>query len=407
MSANDLKTAAFIAYKSILRGHKSTLFLMILILSLSFINMMFIAGILKGLSELFPQVIIKDLSAYITISSQETPRVKEFIPNQSTLRAEIATIPGILGTTRRYVLAGSLAFDKDQSGQYKRLSSSIMGIDPAEDAKIMGIDELIKDGSFLSDTDTDQIILSSALAGGYGNLAPSDLGGARVGDKILVTYGNGIMRTYKVKGIYSDLMGIYENFITSKESESVLGVSDSASQILVTLDPNRKTLENYRAQIRAIVPNLKVQTYKDFLGAFGGFLSALDLIAVIVSIISIAVASVTIFVLIYVNAINKRRQIGILRAIGIKRAIIIFSYIFQALFYVAASLVAGSTLTFAVIYPLLLRYPIDVEFGAISLYFTAGWIIFGIASLVGAGFLSGYLPARIVARKDILAAIWG
>ncbi len=407
MSANDLKTAAFIAYKSIRRGHKSTLVLMILILSLSFINMMFIAGILKGLSELFPQVIIKNVSAYITVSSQETPRVKEFIPNQSALRAEIATIPGILRTTRRYVLAGSLAFDKDQSGQYKRLSSSIMGIDPAADAKIMGIEGLIKDGSFLSDTDTDQIILSSALAGGYGNLAPSDLGGARVGDKILVTYGNGIMRTYKVKGIYSDLMGIYENFITSKEAESVIGVSDSASQILVALDPNRQTLEKYRAQIGALAPTLKIQTYEDFLGSFGGFLNALDLIAVIVSIISVAVASVTIFVLIYVNALNKRRQIGILRAIGIKRTIIISSYVFQALFYVAASLVVGSILTFAVLYPLFLRYPLNVDFGAISLYFTAGWIIFGIVSLIAAGFLSGYLPSRLVARKDILTAIWG
>ncbi len=407
MRANDLKTAAFIAYKSIVRGHKSTLILMILILSLSFINMMFIAGILKGLSELFPQVIIENLSSYITVSSQESPRVKEFIPNQSALRAEIATIPGISGTARRYVLAGSLAFDKDQSGQYKRLSSSMMGIDPAEDAKIMGIDELIEDGSFLSDTDTDQIVLSSALAGGYGNLAPSDLGGARVGDKILVTYGNGIIRTYKVKGIYGDLMGIFENFITSKEAESVLGVSDSASQVLVTLDPSRQPLENYRSQIRAIAPNLKVQTYEDFLGAFRGFLNALNLIAVIVSVISIAVASVTIFVLIYVNAINKRRQIGILRAIGIKRTIIIFSYVFQALFYVIASLAVGSILTFAVLYPLFLRYPIDVEFGTISLYFTAGWIIFGIASLIAAGFLSGYLPSRFVARKDILTAIWG
>ncbi len=407
MNTNDLKTAAFIAYKSIVRGNKSTLVFTIFILSLSFINMMFIAGILKGLSELFPQVIIKDLSAYITISSQETPRVKEFILNQSALRAEIATIPGILGTTRRYVLAGSLAFDKDKSGQYKRLSSSMMGIDPAEDAKIMGIYELMKYGLFLSDTDTDQIILSSALAGGYGNLAPSDLGGAQVGDKILVTYGNGIIRTYKVKGIYSDLMGIYENFITSKEAESVLGVSDSASQILVTLDPKRQSLENYRAQISAIAPNLKVQTYEDFLGAFGGFLNALNLIAVIVSVISIAVASVTIFVLIYVNAINKRRQIGILRAIGIKRAIVVSSYVFQALFYVAASLAVGSILTFAVLYPLFLRYPLDVEFGAISLYFTAGWVVFGIASLVAAGFLSGYLPSRIVARKDILTAIWG
>jgi len=51
-------------------------------------------------------------------------------------------------------------------------------------------------------------------------------------------------------------------------------------------------------------------------------LTAVNLISTILSIISILVAAIVIFVIIYVNAINKRRQIGILKAIGIKQKLL-------------------------------------------------------------------------------------
>lgn len=402
-----LKTSFFIAYKSIIRGSKSMMILLIFILSLSFINMMFISGILNGLSSLIPRAFIDQISAHITINPQEKPQIKQFIPNQTLLRSQISTIPGIIATTRRYNLAGSLAFDKDKSGQYRSLSSSIMGIDPVQDSKVMGISKLTKYGSFLSDSDTDQILLSSALAGGYGVLAPSDLGGVVVGDKIQVTYANGIMRTYTVKGIYADNMGIYENFISTREAESILGTYDNASQILVKVDLNKEPIEGYTDKIKTMAPNLKLQTYKVALGSFGAFLDALNLIALIVSIISVAVSAVTIFVLIYVNALNKKRQIGILKAIGIKQKIIVYSYTIQSLFYTTVGLGIGSMLVFGVLYPLFLKYPIDVDFGKISLEFTLVGVLAGILSFSLTGILAGFIPSRIVAKQDILKAIWG
>ncbi len=79
-------------------------------------------------------------------------------------------------------------------------------------------------------------------------------------------------------------------------------------------------------------PELKVQDYNIFLGQLTDFLAAINMISVILSVISILVAAIVIFVIIYVNALNKRRQIGILKAIGIKQSIIINAYIMQSLF---------------------------------------------------------------------------
>lgn len=403
----DVKVAAFIAYKSILKGNKSALTLIIFILSLSVLNMMFISGILFGLEKLFEQALIDTYSSDITLSPQQKPQAKEFILNQNEVRAQIEAIPGVIATTRRYSLPASMTYDKEKSGLSKSISATIVGVDPDQDKKVFITLSNIMDGETLSYTDRDQIILSSAIAGGKGMPAPADLGGAGVGDKVRIAFANGIQKVYTVKGIYNDTLGIFTNFITAQEAESVLSVYNNASQILVKTDLSRAPLKSYEKKISNLYPNLKMQTYKDLLGAFLSFINALSLISVIVSAISIMVAAVTIFVLIYVNAVNKRRQIGILKAIGIKKEIIIISYVFQSFFYSICGAVIGSIFVFFVLTPLLERYPINVDFGLLSLAHSPVMVIGGTISLIIAGLLAGYIPARMVAREEILKAIWG
>lgn len=403
----DVKVALFIAYKSILKGSKSTLALIIFILSLTVLNMMFISGILFGMQGLIKQVIIDNLSSTITISPQEVPQPKQYILNQNEVRAQVKDIPGVAATARRYSLAGSMSYDKEKNGIFKSLSAPIVGIDPSVEKTMMPVANTLVAGEPLDDGDRDQLVLSSALAGGYGMPAPADLGGVKTGDKVQVVYSNGVTRTYTVKGLYNDSIGTFQAFITAKEAESVLSTFNTASQLLVKADLKTHPLDTYSKRIKKLFPNLKVQTYLDLAGSFTSFLNALSLIAIIVSAISIMVAAITIFVLIYVNAINKRRQIGILKAIGIKEKIIILSYIFQSLFYAFSGVIMGSIFVFGILTPLLARYPINVDFGLLSLSHNTNEVIGGTLSLIAAGLLAGYIPSRIVARQEILKAIWG
>jgi putative ABC transport system permease protein len=369
--------------------------------------MMFISGILFGLQSLMTGTIINVWTSHIVVTPQREPQLKQFIPNQDDVRARIETIPGILATSRRYSLAGSIVYDKEKTGQFTTVSGVISGIDPQEESRVLQLANKLVAGEFLVETDRDQILLSSALAGGYNVPAPADLGGVRIGDKVQVTFSNGVIRTYTIKGIYDDSIGIFETFITAKEAESVANIYNSASRILVKTDLERTPIENYLARIKALVPNLWVQDYNAIIGAFSSFLGALNLISFIVSAISVLVATITIFVMVYVNAVSKRRQIGILKAIGIKERIIVLSYVFQSIFYASCGIVVGSFLVFAVLTPLLAAYPIDVIFGGLSLVHKTATVVVGIISLFIAGLLAGYVPARIVARQDILKAIWG
>lgn len=406
---NDLKTAFFIAYKSVVKGSKSTVFLMIFILSLTFLNMMFISGVLSGLNDTEINLIINVLSSHIAISPQEKPVLKQYIPDQMDLRSQIEALPGIIGTARHYNLAGSLAFDRDKNGVYKSVSGPVIGVDPSEEEKIFTLNKFLIRGKYLSNDDTDQIVFSSALAGGYGAPAPNDLGGVKVGDKVRITYSNGIIRTYTVKGIYNDLLGIFETFITAKEAESVLSIYNNASQIYVKVDLARAPIGKYQTEIKSLAPNLKIQSFNDLIASFASFLRALDLISLVVALISVTVAAFTIFVIVYVNAINKRRQIGILRAIGIKQNIIVNAYIIQSLFYTSCAVIIGLFIIFGVSKPLLTAHPIAIIEGLmyVELVYSPLRIGLAIGSFAIAGFLGGLIPARIVAKQNMLKAIWG
>lgn len=409
MTLIDIKTAYFIAYKTIIKGHKSTVSLIIFILSLSFFNLMFVSGFLSGFSDGIMQSMIDTSTAHIIVLPQEEPTRKDFIVDQNNVRAQIQTIPGIIATASHYQLGGSVAYDKEKNGKFKYVSASIIGVNQKEEKDVLTVHENIVSGEFPDNLNKDEIILGANLSGGFDTVQTTDLGGAVVGDEVQVTYSNGISRTYTVRGIYKITIGGIGGgaFISTKEAEAILSTYNNASEIMVKVDLTKDTLDGYINKIKTMLPTLKIEKYTARLATVGILISAFDIIAIIVSVISIIVAAITIFVMIYVNAVSKRRQIGILKAIGIKESIIELSYILQSLFYASLGVVGGMIIIFWIVAPFIAIRPIPMPYGDASLVYTSLGIFINIISLIVAGILAGFVPAKIVARENILKSIWG
>jgi len=410
MNSTDFKTAFFIAYKTITKGHKSTIALIIFILSLSFFNLMFVSGFLYGFSDGVMKSMIDNSTAHIIVMPQEEPTIKPFVFDQDRVRAEIETIPGIVGTIRHYQLGGTLVYDKEKDGNFKYSSAQIIGVTQSEEKNILTINKYMVSGKFPDDLKDDEIVLGANLSGGFGTKQTKDLGGATVGSKIQINYSNGITRTYTIVGIFKlSMVGSVASaaFISTSEAESLLSTYNSASEIMVKVDLEKNTLDEYTNKISEMVPNLKLEKYTSRLSTVGILVTAFNLIAVIVSVISIIVSAITIFVMIYVNAVSKRRQIGILKAIGIKESIIEVSYIIQSIFYSALGIIGGLIVIYFIVIPIMAVKPITMPFGNAVLVYTSFGIIINISSLIIAGILAGYIPAKIVAREDILKSIWG
>ena len=403
----NLKVAFFLAVKSIARAQFSTSALLIFILFLSFLNLMFITGILAGVSAAIVQQSIESTTSYIDIDPQQAPVQKSFIPDQRDLRNRIQLIPGVLATSRHYSATGSIAYDRDKNGHSVIVGVPVVGIDPTEEQQVTSISQHMVSGNYLDQTDTDQIVLGSDVAGGYGPTFLGNLGGAKVGEKVQVTYTNGVNRIYTIKGIYQVGFASTFAFVSYKEIESVLSVSNYASEVLVRVDPSAATLDEYKAAIAEVAPGLKVSDYTELLGQIEPITLAFSAIGFVVAVVSVMVAAITIFVLIYVNAISKRRQIGILKAIGIEQNIIIISYMFQSLFYSACGVALGSAVVFLGLDPYLRAHPFSLPLGELHLSFSTLGNVLAIGSVLVAGIIAGIIPSWRVARQNIIAAIWG
>lgn len=406
----NIQIASFLAFKSITQGNKATTALIIFILSLAFLNLVFIAGILNGVLEGINKQLVTNLVSNVVIESQEEPTKKDFIIHSSEIVDEVRQIPGVVAVTKHYKLAGTLSFDKDKNGKPKIKSGEITGINPENEKKLSEISKQMIAGEYLENPGAGEILIGADLAGGYGPSSGElvDLGGVKVGDKIQVNFSNGPSREYKVKGIFKVNFGYVDRlaFITDKEAESVLDVHDEASQVLVKINSTGKE-KQFIKQIQPLVPNLPIHDWNYYAGALGNVSKSFNMITLIISAIGLAVAAITIFILIYVEVVHKRRQIGILKAIGIKQNIIIYSYIFQALFYAISGIMIGSAITLYLLVPFFVSHPLNLPVGKTGLALSDGGLIFNSVSLLTASLIAGLIPSWRGARENILDAIWG
>ena len=406
----DLKVAFFLGYRSIVNGNKSIIALMIFILSLAFVNLIFTTSLLNGVTATLDNQLINNSVSNIVIDPQENPTRKNYIVHTQELRQQIQDMPGVISTVAHYNLIATFAYDKNKDGQFKYGSWPVIGVDPEEESAVTGIPSHIISGNYLEQLGSDDIVLGSDIAGGYGASEEiSSLGGVKTGEKVTLNFGNGMERKYTVRGI-AKVKFIFVDaraYITEKEAKSILQLSDDrASQILVKIDKTGNE-DQYIKKIKEIAPNLKVRKWTEYTSMLDSITSSFNLVTGIISAVGLVVAATTIFILIYVNTINKRRQIGILKAIGIKENIIIISYILQSFFYAIFGIIFGSIVTFCFVAPYFVSHPIALAVGDISLSIKETQVIQGIFSLLAAALIAGLVPAWRAAKENILEAIWG
>jgi putative ABC transport system permease protein len=223
-----------------------------------------------------------------------------------------------------------------------------------------------------------------------------------------VTFSNGVTKQFRVKGIlYSGSASTDSNaFITRKDLVSVMGTSDAANQILVktrtTGNENamRLTLMQYGVQEQ-------IWTWQDKSADFlQSIVGSFDIINFISTIVSLIIAVVVIFIVIFINTVYRRKQIGILQAIGIDRTIIIKSYIFQALFICICGTLAGCALL-AVVLQYLTTSPLVFPGGPVAPVLEPALVAQAVLSLFIVSLIAGYVPSWLTTREDILSAIRG
>jgi ABC-type antimicrobial peptide transport system permease subunit len=134
---------------------------------------------------------------------------------------------------------------------------------------------------------------------------------------------------------------------------------------------------------------------------------AFSLLGNVIGLIGIVVASITIFIVIFINAVTRRKYIGIMKGIGISEKAIEVSYVFQSIFYAILGGLLGLLITYGALVPLFLAHPLDFPFSDGILVAPIGGTLFKFGLLLFVTLIAGYIPARMIVKKNTLDSILG
>src|SRR4030042_1324870 len=399
----SFRVATFLALKSIVRGNVGIIVLTIFMLILVTMNLLFVPGLISGATVSMNTILVKSYSGNIIIEPEGDNTV---INHVDELIATIESVDGVVAASARNNINAYVTFEDE------RVSCGVIGINPVQERAVFDVADSLIEGRYLDSRDRGQILLGIQLAGADREdteLYSSSLRHVPAGDKVGVAYSNGLEKQYTVKGIFDTgfIQTDLQAFVTDLEFNSVMpNMNDKATNIRVKLEDGAAP-ERIIERIASLRSGLDLQTWEETAGLVQSMTESFTLINQILNVVNYLVAGITVFIVTYVDVINRRRQIGIQRAIGIKSQSITISYLIRALFYAIVGLIIGILVFKYVIIPVEARHPFEFPFGPAYLltkpvYTARMAFVLLVVSLVAA-----FIPVWRVMRIKILDAIWG
>lgn len=402
MGKKELKVAFMLALRSLQRGSRSSMILTIIIIAMCFTNMVFLPGLFNGIG----QGIITQVVDYEVGNVLVSPKTGEqYVTDLDATLDRINSMPGVERATPHLSKGATLKY------RQRMLGVSVRSIKPGDEKYVSPLYSKMVAGSYLGEDDTGEVIIGKPVAGDptikqEDEFQPS-LGGVRVGDSITIEYGNGYTRDYRVKGIYYSGWSSTDNtvFVTWSDMEQVEGKPlDYAEYITVKARPGYSE-KFIKDELQQYGVSEYVQTTGDLLTkVMGSVLQSFAIINMVSLVVGVIITTVVLFIVITIKTLNSRRQIGILKAIGVDKEVIMHNYGFQVVIMALLGIFFGVILT-SLIGVYLTMNPIVTPEWSATLYLTPWDYFLNSLILFLASVVAGYVPAYQVSREDIQSAM--
>jgi len=398
---NDINVGLLSAKSSIKRGNKKTLIFIIFVLALIFMNLVFLPSMIGGISGMFTVFMQYPYGDIVVEPSEDNT----YINNADNVLQIVRAVPEVKAATKRLDVGASIKYKQ------KVVGSTITGLMPSEEEDVSNYPNIIKEGDFLGDLSRDEIIIGAMLVEGYfGSEIYDNLGGVRVGSLVDVTYSNGVVRTYKVKGVMEGTFELIDlnALMHYKEIEDVFGLGGKeATSVVIKLKDNSDSEKVKEKIIGAGVKEPVFTSDEKSDAILRQAMQSIGMIDVVSKFVSLIIGAALILIIIYINVLNRKKEIGILKAIGITPSSIVISYAFISMFYVSMGILAGLVLYFVLMYYFIVNPVTFYDTIKIIPEIQGGLIIKSISTMLVMSVVAGILPAWRVSKESILEAIWG
>ena len=414
---NILKVGYFLAKRQITGSNRSTTLLIIFIMMLTFLNLVVISGILVGLIE---GANIANREQYTGDIIIKTLPGEKDIEDTFELASTLRSMDDIEDVSVRYLEVGQIEGNYNTRRDFDELqdlvSTQVIGINLEDEDSLANTSKYVVEGEFLDSNESGYVLMGANLLHRYlsdfGDFF-SSLEDVYPGDRVKITVGDNT-KEFIVKGIIDSKVDqvSLRAFITDDDFWRLVDRPIvNGNEISATIKNNFSTTpEEIKSRLVRAGFDTKgnIQTASEAIPDFLDQIKiAFSLLGNVIGLIGIAVASITIFIVIFINAITRRKYIGIMKGIGISEKAIEVSYVFQSIFYAVLGGLIGTVLVYAALIPLFNAYPLNFPFSDGILVAPVPDTIFKLGLLLVVTLIAGYIPARRIVKKNTLDSILG
>lgn len=380
---------------------------------LTFLNLIAVSGILVGLIEGAERAVRAESLGDIIISARDD---EDHILETESLLRELESFPEIEQYAVRYDGAGLLEANyktrRDLSGERDTASVIVTGIDPDLEDEMAGLSKNVVEGEYLDPNEEGYILLGAyyikEYAEQFGDIFDT-VENVHPGDTVRLTIGD-VSKEFTVKGILQSKVDevSLNTYIPEREFRRLFGRIDrNADQIVIRVSGNEEAVRDTMLDI-GFGRLAKVQTYEEGKPKFiQDIKNTMNLLGTFIGSVGIVVASITIFIIIFINALSRRRHIGILKGIGIERTAIEIAYVIQSAFYAIAGSALGALITYGFLIGYFEANPIKFPFSDGILVAPPDETFIRFIVLFITTLIAGFIPAWMIARQNTLNSILG
>lgn len=198
MHTTSIKVGLFLALRQLRRGSLGTTALIIFIMTLTFLNMVVVGGILVGLIEGSVVAYANQYSGGVLISQ---PDNKNYIENSQALLRVVRATPGVAASSPRYVRGAKILADFNKNTKLNEkpneTTAQLTGIDPVIEDAVTGLSRNVIEGGYLNSSEEGYILVGSGKLrrfSGFNDPSQRLLDNVAIGTKIRVTLNDGNLK---------------------------------------------------------------------------------------------------------------------------------------------------------------------------------------------------------------------
>ncbi|MFZ2253252.1 MAG: FtsX-like permease family protein [Minisyncoccia bacterium] len=411
----NFRIGLLLGIRQIQRASLWATLLIVTVIVFTFLNLVAVSGLLQGIVDGAVLAINKELLGDITVTPLpnedhilETERFARELKTFSSLEAFSVRYKGIA------ILEANYKERRDLRRQRDVVAVTITGINPIDENATTHLQNSIVEGEYLTENDQGSILVGKYFVKRYaekfGGVFDS-LENIYPGDSVRLTIGT-VTKEFIVRGIVDSKVDevSLSVFINEKEFRRLYDrANHNADEISIRLNPGEDEFE-VSAELRKTSLST-LATIESFTEARPKFITDIkdtfDLLGLLIGAIGIVVASITVFIIIFINALSRRRHIGILKAVGIKKRVIEYAYVTQAAFYAFAGSLLGLLITYLILIPYFRKNPIDFPFSDVIISASIEGTMLRFATLFIVTLVAGFFPAWMIVRQNTLDSILG